>query len=285
MVRIVTGFLFIALTHSAAVADDPLRFRFTTGQTFTYNVRQTTTVTETSPDEKTGRPTTGTTTTALNLTRKWDVTAVDPDGTATLVMAITAVRQEITRPGPEDQDGKPTTDAVVIDSATADGQEQMAAYLNKPVVTVKLDPRGQLVEAKSVTGDGHRLSAELPFRVTLPATVPTANASWNRPFTITLDPPLGTGEKYDAVQTYTFQGMSQEYAVIGLTTTLKDPPTDPAGLPALVPLLWKGEAFVNPRTGQYAGAKLTAGHEVANHLGAGSKFVYKSEYAEGLAGK
>ena len=285
MVRIVAGFLFIALTHSSAVADDPLRFRFEPGQSVTYNVRQTTTVAETSPDEATGRPTTGTTTTALTLTRKWSVTAVGPDGTATLVMAITAVRQEITRPGPADQDGKPTTDTVVIDSATAEGQEQMAAYLNKLVVTVKLDPQGRLVEAKSATGDGHRLSTELPFRVTLPDAAPTADLTWDRPFTITLDPPLGTGEKHEALQTYTYQGTNQGYAAIGIATTLKAPPTDPAGLPALVPLLWKGEAFVNVETGQYAGAKLTAGHEVANHLGAGSKFVYKSEYAEGLAGK
>lgn len=285
MTRFISGFVVAALTLATANAAEPLRFRFTAGQVLTYNVRQTTTVTETTPDEKTGSPTTGTTTTKLSLTRKWEVKSVDADGSASLEMAITALRQEIVRPGPADKNGQPTTDTVVIDSTTADGQKQMAEYLNKPVVTIKLDPQGQMREAKTVGGSSHRLEAELPFRITLPAAALEANAGWDRAFTITLDPPIGTGEKYDATQTFTYKGMSQGYAVIGMTTMLKSPPSDAAEMPALVPLLWEGDTYFQPDTGRYAGATLKVRKEVPNHQGAGTKFVYESEYAEGLLGK
>ncbi|MCZ2342674.1 MAG: hypothetical protein LC104_12925, partial [Bacteroidales bacterium] len=175
MSRATLGFLVLFGCTQSIPAAEPLRFRFTAGQVMNYSVRQTTTVQETLPDDRAGKSgslTTGTTTTKLGLTRKWEVKAVDAQGVATLEMAITELRQEIIRPGPADQNGKPTTDTIVLDSTTAEGRKQMAEYLNKPIVTVKLDPRGQLIAAQSTSGASHRLTAELPFRFTLPEAVP-----------------------------------------------------------------------------------------------------------------
>lgn len=265
--------LVLALAAGPAAAQAPLRFRWEPGQVQTYSVRHTTTVAETTLDEKDRKPATATAVTAVTLTRRWEVKAVDPAGVATLEMSIPAMVQEHTRANGE---------RVVIDSATPDGAKAFGEFLGKPIVTARLDPRGQLVDAKSAAGDhvAARLTAELPFRVVLPEAAPAVNATWDRAFAIKLDPPLGTGEAYDARQTYTYKGVNGPYAVIGLSTALKAPPATPAELQPLVSWLWEGDVFVDTRTGRYYGAKLTAKKDIPNHQGDGTKFSYQSEYTE-----
>jgi hypothetical protein len=275
--------LLLATTVASAAA--PPRFRWKPGQTLTYSVQQTTTVTETTIEDGTNKPVTAATKTALALTRRWEVKAVDATGTATLEMTITAMRQEIVRPGPLDKEGKPTVDRTVLDSATDEGRQQTAAFLNKPVLTAKVDARGQLIEAKAAAGSADRLRAELPFRLTLPEQLPVVGGTWDRAFTIRLDPPHGTGETYDATQTYTLKGDSQGHAVVGVATALKSPPKDPAELPGLLPLLWEGDVYFQKATGRYSGARLAVKKEVPNHQGEGTKFVYESQLTEGLSEK
>jgi hypothetical protein len=281
------GWILLALLLSTgpAFAQAPPRFQWKPGQVLTYSVQQTTTVTETTIEDGTNKPVTASTATKLALTRRWEVKAVDASGTATLEMAITALRQEIARPGSADKDGRPTVDRTVIDSATAEGRQQTAAFLNKPVLTVRVDAQGRLVEAKAASGSTNRLQAELPFRLTLPDQMPQVGGGWDRAFAIQLDPPLGTGEKYDATQTYTLKGESRGHLVVGVATALKAPPKDPAELPALVPLLWEGDVYFHKETGRYSGARLSVKKEVPNHQGEGTKFVYESQLTEGLAEK
>ncbi len=279
--------LIAALAAGPALAQTPapLRFQWKPGQVLTYAVRQTTTVAETTLEEGTNKPVTGTTVTKLALTRRWTVRAVGPDGTATLELSIVAMRQEIDRPGPPDKAGKPTVDSTVLDSSTPEGRRQMEAFLNKPVLTAKVDARGQLAEVKAAGGSADRLRAELPFRFVLPEQAPAVGGTWDRAFTITLDPPHGTGEKYDATQTYTLKGEAQGHAVVRVNTTLKAPPKDPAELPPLVPFLWEGEVYFHKETGRYSGARLTVKKEVANHQGEGTKFAFETTYNEGLVEK
>lgn len=265
--------LALALAAGPAAAQTPLRFRWEAGQVQTYSVRHTTTVTETTLDEKDRKPATATAVTTVTLTRRWEVKAVDPAGVATLEMVIPAMVQEHTRPNGE---------KVTLDSATPDGAKAFGEFLGKPVLTARVDPRGRLVEAKSAAGDAAaaRLSAELPFRVVLPEQAPGPNTTWDRAFAVKLDPPLGTGESYDATQAYTYKGLNGPYAVIGLTTTLKAPPTTPAELQPLISWLWDGDVFIDTKTGRYYGAKLTSKKDIPNHQGDGTKFSFQSEYTE-----
>ncbi len=272
--------LAVALCATPAVAQQPLRFKWQQGQALTYGVQQTTTVVETTLEEGTSKPVTGATVTKLALTRRWEVTAVDAAGAATLEMSISAFRQQINRPGAPDKDGKPTIDSTVLDSATPEGQQQTAAFLNKPIVTIKLDPQGRLLDAKTASGSADRLQAELPFRLVFPDQPPAAGASWERAFTIKLDPPHGTGEKHEATQTYTLKGEAQGVATVAVATALKAAPKDPAELPPLVPMLWEGEVYFHRETGRYAGARLAVKREVANHQGEATKFVYETTYTE-----
>ena len=270
----------VGLAASGASAQAPFRFRFTPGDALTYAVEQTTAVTETTVED--GRPVVAQTVTKLTLVKRWDVKAVDAAGVATLDLVVTAMRQDIRRPGPPDKDGKPTTDTVVIDSADPAGRTQLA-FLDKPVVTVRLTAAGGLVDATSATpAAADRLRAELPFRVDFTA---AGTTPWARPFAVKLDPPLGTGEQYGLTQSYTPRGAANGLIVVGVTTAVDADPKDAADWPPLVPVLWAGDVSFDPAAGRYAGARLRVKREVANHAGPGSKLSYESTLVERAAAK
>lgn len=276
MFRTFTLLLFVAALAPAA---DPPKFVWAAGDAFTYKVSQTTTVDELTLDEGAKKPTAVKTVTALTTTKQWAVKAVGKDGSATLEMSISALRQEVTQTV---GDKKPVNR--VIDSADKEDAAGMP-FLNKPVLTVTVDTSGKVTEAKSdQKAAADRLEAELPFRLVWPAKMPAVNDTWERAFVLKVPPPLGTGEKFDATQTYTFRGMKDVYAVVGMTTAVKDL-TDPTVVPAVAPVLWEGDVFFNTKTGRYHGAKLTAKKEVADHRGEGTKFTYTSEYTEAAAEK
>lgn len=266
--------LGLVVLAAPAVGQTPLRFRWQPGQTHTYAVRQTTTVTETAPPPAGGKPVTAVTTVKLTLTRKWAVAAVDAAGTATLDMSILALRQEIVR----------GSETLVKDSAVPADAAEMGDYLRKPILAAKVDPLGRVLEAKGPAGEqaAARLQTELPFRVVLPEAAVAVNGTWERPFAVRLDPPAGTGESHDAVQTFTLKAAADGRAVIGVATELRKAPTAAADLQPLLPWLWAGEVTVEPQTGVYAGAKLAVKRELPNHAGAGSRFAFESEYVETL---
>ena len=249
-----------------------LRFKWQSGQALTYKVAQATVVQETTLDEKTEKPVTTESRTNLALVRRWTVKDVDATGTATLEMAITEMKNEIRQP-----DGM----TVTRDSANPDHAKEMADFLNKPIVVVRVDAQGRLAEVKEAKpGSAARLHAELPFRLTLPDAGPTAGQTWDRTFNLKLDPPLGIGESYEFVQKYACKQVKDGLAVVGVETSLKAPPKNIGERVPLVPMLWTGDVYFNAAAGKYHAARLTAKAELANHLGEGSKFVYGSSYNE-----
>lgn len=254
-----------------------IRFKWQPGQTLTYKVAQQTLVQETTLDEKTEKPVTTEARTSLALTRDWIVKAVDRSGTATLEMQITAVRNEFRQP-----DGS----TIVRDSANPDHAKEMADFLNRAIVVVRVDAQGRLAEVKEVKqGSAARLQAELPFRVVWPDAAPTAGQSWERPFPLKLDPPHGTGESYDFLQKYTLKSIKDGLAVVGVETSLKTPPKTTGEQVPLVPMLWTGDLYFHVESARYHAARLTAKSELLNHLGEGTKFVYQSSYSEDAVGK
>ena len=274
--------LVVVASIGAAVAQPPanapaLRFKWQAGQVQTYKVAQQTVIQETTLDEKTEKPVVGEARTNLALTRKWTVKDVDAQGVATLEMQITAVRNEFKKP-----DG--STD--LRDSANPEQAKEMAEFLNKPVVVVRVDSQGKLVEVKEAkTGSAARLHAELPFRFLLPDMGPAVGQTWERPFAFKIDPPAGTGESYDFVQKYTCKDVKDGLATFGVHTTLKVAPKTTSEQVPLVPMLWTGDVYFNAVAGKYHAARLGAKAELMNHLGEGTKFVYQSSYSEDAADK
>ena len=278
MARVFALALALTFAGTAAAEDAPkLRFVWAKDSAKIYGVVQTTTVHETVLDEQSKKPLDIKTVTKLIISKKWLVKSVDPDGTGTLEMSTTALKQEITQTV---GDAKPVVR--LLDSTNPDDLKGMT-FLNKPILTLKVDPQGRISDVKSDNASAaDRLQTDLPFKLHLPDAAPPANSTWDRAFKLKLPPPLGTGETYDATQKYTFVGMNEEFAVIGTVTALKVPPTDAAVLPAILPMLWEGDVFFDAKTGGYHGAKLSVKKEVANHQGEGTKFRYTSEYTEAL---
>ncbi len=279
MLRISALIVLIIVSRGAvsAQAPAPVRFQWQPGQTLTYKLVQRTRVEETTLNEKTQMPVTAESKTTLALTRRWTVKAVDPAGVATLEMSILQVRSEITQPDKS---------ITVNDSENPEQAQQMAEYLNKPIVVVRVDSQGRLVEVKVAKGgSAARLHAELPFRMTLPDAGPAKGQGWERSFSMKLDPPHGTGESFEFAQKYACRDVKDGLMVVGVGTQLKAPPKTTSEQVPLVPMLWEGELYFNVNAGHYHAARLGVKAELKDHLGAGTKFEYESTYTEDVVAK
>ncbi len=269
--------LILAVAPFAPAEDaSKLRFVWAKDTSATYRVVQSTTVNETTLDEQTKKPVEISTVTKLAVAKKWVVKSVEADG-ATLEMITTAFKQEITQIV---GDAKPAVR--VLDSANPEDAKAMP-FLNKPILALKVDALGKISAVKSDNpAAADRLQCDLPFKLHLPEVAPALNATWERAFELKLPPPLGTGEKFEATQKATFRGMKDDFAILGVVTALKTPVDDAALMPAIAPMLWEGDVYINAKTGQYHGAKLAIKKEIANHQGEGTKFRYTSDYTEAL---
>ncbi len=273
-VRLGIAILAVGVTLCSAASgtapEGAPRFRWTAGLVLTYQLRQRTTVQETFVDERQQKQTRQTTS-DLQLTREWTVQAVDAMGVATLQMRILSLRSELRR-GEEEP--------LIRDSAQPEHAKEMAAFLNKGLVTVRLDGRGRLLAVTEVrSGSAQRLEVELPFRLVLPEEGWEAGRSWQRQARVKIDPPLGVGDSYTLEQKYTLLRRQGNLWTVGLSTRwTEEPPL--AEQAAVFPFLWEGEVDFDAAAGQYQGARLRIERELRDHLGPGSRYVYRSSYEE-----
>lgn len=264
--------LVVCTVVAAAPAQRP-QFHWKTGGVMTYRVAQTTEAVETLKDQ------TLKTTTKLDLVKRWRVMSVDAAGVATLQMTLASLRMENTSPAGE---------AMTFDSANpAKSHEQlrdeMSKYVGPPLVTVRIDGRGQLIEVKECKfGPESRLQADLPFKLVLPPAPFAVGKSWDRTYQIKLDPPQGAGESYDATQTYTCRMMTNETAMIHVVTALKAPPESAGDKLPLLPLLPEGDVSFDTAGGLLRTVRYRFGQDLAQHRGDGSKYQFRTTYAEDL---
>jgi hypothetical protein len=264
----------VALTSSAP-AQAP-QFRWAPGQVLTYRVAQATTATETVGEQN------HVTSTRLDLVKQWRVGSVDASGVATLSMSIARLRMETKTPAGE---------TMLFDSAdpaksTPALCDEMAKFVNVPLTVVRLDSRGQLAEVKeSKFGPASRLEWDLPFKIVLPTGPMIPGQAWDRKFTIKLDPPQGTGETYQAVQTLTCKGVAGSAATVGVTTTIANPPEAAADQIPLAPLQPTGDVVFDLASGRLKSVRFQIQKEVAGFQGEGSKYTFASTYSEELAEK
>jgi hypothetical protein len=261
------------LSFAAAAPAQAPQFRWITGQALTYRVSQRTTAEETVGGQVM------TTATQLDLVKRWQVLAVDATGTSTLQMNLVSLRME-TKPA--------NGEALVFDSANpAQSSEalrdEMGKYIGPPLTVVRLDARGQLVEVKeSKFGPESRLESELPFKVVLPAGPLAIGQTWDRTYSIKLEPPHGAGETYEATQRYTCKGAANGVVTVGLATVVKNPPEVTADQLPLLPLQPEGEVYFDYANGRLKGVKYQVRKELAEHRGEGSKYVFATAYNEEL---
>jgi hypothetical protein len=249
-------------------------FHWKAGQTLSYRVSQTTVAVERLKDAEPM-----TTTTQLDLKKRWQVVDVDAAGAATLQMSLESLRME-TRP--------PRGETILFDSAQPDKssegmKEELSKYVGPVLTIVRIDARGQLVGVKeSKFGPESRLQCDLPFKLVLPASAVAAGQSWERAYQIKLEPPQGAGEMFGAAQKYICKAAANGQLTIGVMTEVKAMPEAPAERLPLLPLMPSGELHFDAANGRLKAVRYQFAHEVENHRGDGSKYSLKSTYAEDL---
>jgi hypothetical protein len=259
----------LVLTATASAQD--ARFRWQPGQVLTYRVAQVTSAADVSEGNKTE------TTTKLNETKRWQVLAVDPAGVATLQLSLTALRLETTTPKGETI----LFDSASLEKSDAQLREQMARYVGVPLAVLRVDGFGRVIEVKDCKfGPSSRFESEPPFVVTLPAGAVAPGSSWQRTYQVTLEPPQGTGEKYDAVQQYVCKAADGLTTTVGVTTSI---PKLPGALADRIPLLQvqpEGEVVFDVRAGRLQTARLQIDKELKDYQGEGSSYQFRSTYTE-----
>jgi hypothetical protein len=264
-----------ALVSTAAAQTAPWRFRWQKGQVHTYRVEQQITVTDEVGQTKTGSQS------KLNLLKRWQVADVDAAGTATLQLSLAALRMETTTPGGETL----LFDSANLDKSSPALREQMQRYVGQPLAVLRVDARGQVLDVKDAKfGPASRYVNELPFALVLPDKGAAPGQAWERPYQIVLDPPHGTGEKYDAVQKYSCTKQAGSLATITVTTALKKKPDSAADEMPLLQFQPQGEIVFDTQAGLLRSARLSIDKEVTGHQGEGSRYHFQSTYVEECAG-
>jgi hypothetical protein len=257
------------LLGSSVSAQTPARLTWKTGQVLVYQVEHSTVATDVMEETK------NETTSLLKLTRRWQVLSVDSAGVATLQMSLTALMQKRSAP-----DGK----VFLYDSANPDKsspqlKEVLSRFLNQPLAVLRVDGLGKVVEVKeSKFGPASNYENELPFLGILPATGLKETQKWDRAYQITLAPPLGVGEKYDAVQNYECKSIKDGLATVALTTELKTTPKAPADAIPLWQMQPQGKIVYDLKAGRLHRATLRIDKELKGHQGEGSSSRFQSQY-------
>lgn len=265
----VAAWLLTSATVLAQAA--PAKFQWKTGQVLNYRVEQVTNETEVVGGTKVES------TMKLGEVKRWQVLAVDQSGVATVQQSLTALRIEKT-----DNAVTVLFDSAQTDKSDASMKAQLAKYVGTPLATLRIDGTGKVVEVKeSKYAPASRYENELPFSIILPPSGVQAGQTWQRTYQVTLEPPLGTNEKYPAVQKYSCKDIAGNAARITMTTEIKGKPEDQVPLVQFQP---EGEIVFDVQSGRLQKARLLTDKELKNHQGDDSSYHFKSSYTEEYVG-
>jgi hypothetical protein len=263
--------LVVTVFASSAPAQNAAwQFRWQKGQVLSYKIDHTTTVADVVEKNKVE------TVSKLNLIKRWQVADVDAQGVATLHMSLTAMRNEQTRPNGE---------VLLFDSANPEKsspelKDQMSKYIGVTLAVIRIDRQGRVVEVKQ--GAAARYDAEPPFGVVFPAAAVAEGQAWQRPYTIALEPPLGNGEKHEAVQTAQCTKIEGNKATFAFKTQFKTLPDNPRDHVPLLQKMPEGHVVFDHQHGVVTSAQVVIDRTVSNHQGEGSSYRFQSRYVEQL---
>jgi hypothetical protein len=262
----------VVLVNSSA-AQTTARFAWKQGQSLTYKVDQSTSASDTAEGKTTD------TGSKMTTVKRWQVLAVDNAGVATLQLSVASLHFEVKTP----KDETLMFDSTQPDKSDPQLREHMAKFVGVPLATLRVDGSGRVVEVKeSKQAPASRFESELPFLVLLPAAKIQAGSAWERSYRVTLEPPQGTGEKFDAVQKYVCQGIDGAAVKIALSTTVKNLPESPVDQMPLMEMQPQGEIVFDAVAGRLHSAHLTIDKELKGLQGEGSSYHFQSSYSEQL---
>ena len=269
-IRCLSAITLVLVTALPSFAQLPWQFQWKKGDVLTYKIKHATTVLEVVENTK------NTSNSNLDLVNRWQVTDVDAKGIATLSMTLTAMRNEQKRANGETL----LFDSQNLDKSTPELRDQMNKFIGQTLAVIRIDGHGRIVEVKQGSAAGYE--AEPPFLVVFPAAKAAEGQAWRRNYNLVLDPPFGTGEKYQAEQRYDCKKIAADKATLSVTTEFK---TMPDNARDRLPLLQKdvhGEIVIDLQAGRLISARLNIDKTVEEHQGKGSSYQFKSEYSRQL---
>ena len=251
-------------------AQVPWQFRWQKGLVLNYKIKHVTSVIEVVETSK------NIANSNLDLVNRWQVTDLDSKGIATLSLTLISMRNEQKRANGETL----LFDSENPDKSTPELNKQMSKFIGQTVAIVRIDGFGRVLEVKQ--GSAASFEAEAPFLVVFPEAKAAAGQAWRRQFNLVLDPPYGTGEKFEAEQRYDCKAIDAGKATLGVTTHFK---TMPDNMRERIPLVQKdvqGELIFDVNAGRLISAQLNIDKTVENHQGKGSSYHFKSQYTRQL---
>ena len=262
------------LVASAASAQTTTwRFRWQPGQVLTYRVDQTTVAAEVLEGKKTESKS------RMASIKRWKVLEVEAEGVATLQLSLDALVIETTTPGGEVM----RFDSANPQSSNPQMREQLSRYVGQPLAVLRVNGQGKVVEVKeSKHGPAAKYESEPPFVIVLPEGAP--QKTWERAYKITLAPPQGTNEQFDAVQQYALRDVTDKAVTVALTSLLKTKPEAVADQVPLLQMQPEGEVVFNVQAGLLESARLRVDKELKGHQGEGSSYHFGSTYTEQYQG-
>lgn len=270
LTRFIFAIAFVLTFTLPSFAQAPWQFRWQKGQTLTYKIKHVTSVVEVIDK------TTNASNSNLDLVNRWKVIDVDAKGVATLTLTLVSMRNEQKRANGDTL----LFDSNDLEKSTPELREQMKKFIGQTVAALRMDGYGRVVEVTQ--GSAATLETEPPFIVIFPAATAAAGQVWRRQFNVVLDPPYGTGEKFEAEQRYDCKKLDAGKATVAVTTHYKAMPESPR---ERLPLLQKdvqGEIVFDVQAGRLVSAQLNIDKTIENHQGKGSSYQFKSQYTRML---
>ncbi len=256
---------------SAAPAQEPnWQFRWQKGQVLTYKAEHKTHVEEVVEKSKVASGS------KLSVVKRWQVAEVDAKGNAVLHLSLTAMRNEQTRPNGE---------ILLFDSAnpennSAELREQMSKFIGQTLAILSIDSQGRVLEVKQ--GSAARYEAEPPFAVVFPPTPAKIGQAWLRPYSVTLDPPYGNGEKFEAKQSIKCTNLAAGKAMLAIANQFSAMPENVKDHVPLIQKLSEGQVTFDLQTGRMVEVQLNIDRTLTNHHGEGSSYRFQSSFTEKL---
>jgi hypothetical protein len=270
--RLLAVMLGLVWTGAASAQEASWQFQWQKGQVLTYQAEHKTHVEEVVEGSKVVSAS------KLTVVKRWQIVDVDANGSATLRLSLAAMRNEQTRPSGEVL----LFDSANPDKGTPELKEQMSKFVGQTLVVLRIDNQGRVLEVKQ--GSGSRYEAEPPFVVVFPAGAVKEGQVWLRPYNVTLDPPYGVGEKFEATQRCQCTAIEAGKATLAVANQFKSMPESVKDHVPLVQKMTEGQIIFDFQAGRMTAAQLNIDRTLMNHQGQGSSYHFQSWFTEQLIG-
>ncbi len=280
------GFLFVFfLALELGYSEEPeglkkkIGFQFQPGQIYRYKLEQNTNIVEITRDDPKAAIQTISSVHKLQVVKRWKILEVAANGDATIELSIEKMRMER-------QIGNDKATIFDSESEAKDSKEetaQLKKMINTKIVVLQVNRSGDFIKlVESKFGSKNRFVTDLPFKLVLSSQELKKDTTWDRKYKITLDPPQGAGESFDATQNYTVLVPTNGLESIQVQTEIKDYPKDANLQIALLPTLQNGTIYFHSQTGRYYGSRLTIEKNIDDYQGPGTKYRYACTLSEDL---